>query len=156
MLNQPDAQTACYRASAIFQTAGLGSAPFTFQWQRETPAGSGIFLPLTDGPATNHTVSGSATRTLTISPLAGRTLPDAVATRYRCIIANTCDTVTTLPASLAVCRSDYNCTGDVSVQDLFDFIDDWFIADAKANFNGVGAVTVQDLFDFLDSWFLGC
>ena len=101
-------------------------------------------------------MSGSATRTLTISPLAGRTLPDAVATRYRCIIANTCDTVTTLPASLAVCRSDYNCTGDVSVQDLFDFLDDWFIADAKANFNGVGAVTVQDLFDFLDSWFLGC
>jgi hypothetical protein len=44
----------------------------------------------------------------------------------------------------------------VSVQDIFDFLNDWFAGLPRADFNGVNGLTVQDVFDFLNTWFGPC
>jgi hypothetical protein len=67
----------------------------------------------------------------------------------------------TVPASAlwratGVCHADYNSVGGVSVQDIFDFLNDWFAGLPRADFNGVNGLTVQDVFDFLNTWFGPC
>ncbi len=156
VLQQPAAAVACYRGSAVFEVAGVGTSPFTFQWQRETSPGSGNFINVTDTVATDFTVSGATTRTLTITPAAGRSLPASVATNYRCRIANICGNTTTNPAALRVCRGDFNCMSGLTVQDIFDFLAAYFAASPTGDFNGVGGLTVQDIFDFLAAYFAGC
>ena len=54
------------------------------------------------------------------------------------------------------CQGDHNGDGAVTVQDIFDFLGDWFANKPSADFNGSGSVTVQDIFDFLGAWFAGC
>jgi hypothetical protein len=56
----------------------------------------------------------------------------------------------------AACPADYNCSGALSVQDIFDFLGAWFAGSPGANFNGINGITVQDIFDFLGAWFNGC
>jgi hypothetical protein len=55
-----------------------------------------------------------------------------------------------------VCSSDYNGSGDITVQDIFDFLGGYFTGSPSADVNGVGGVTVQDIFDFLSLYFGGC
>ncbi len=54
------------------------------------------------------------------------------------------------------CPADFNRSGNVTVQDIFDFLIAYFAGDSSADFNGVGGVTVQDIFDFLVAYFAGC
>jgi hypothetical protein len=53
------------------------------------------------------------------------------------------------------CPADFNHTGGVTVQDIFDFLNAWFAGNPAADFNGNG-LSVQDIFDFLNAWFAGC
>lgn len=57
---------------------------------------------------------------------------------------------------IVICRADYNNSGSLTIQDLFDFLDAYFAGLPSADFNGIGGVTIQDVFDFLDAWFAGC
>jgi len=58
------------------------------------------------------------------------------------------------------CEADYNKIDGVTVQDLFDFLGDWFSASPFAVVGGNGsgpAPTIQSIFDFLGAWFAaGC
>ena len=57
------------------------------------------------------------------------------------------------------CKADFNHTGGITVQDIFDFLSAWFAKNPIANItsNGAGAPTVQSIFDFLSAWFAkGC
>ena len=58
--------------------------------------------------------------------------------------------------SRQVCPPDFNCSGTITVQDIFDFLAAWFAGDPRADFTGVNGVAVQDIFDFLSAWFAGC
>jgi hypothetical protein len=51
--------------------------------------------------------------------------------------------------------ADYNDSGVVSVQDIFDFLAGYFAGEACADFNGSGTISVQDIFDFLAAYFAG-
>lgn len=57
-----------------------------------------------------------------------------------------------------ICPADYNCSvaPAVTVQDIFDFLEDWFSARPAADFNRDGTVSIQDIFEFLTAWFNGC
>ena len=57
---------------------------------------------------------------------------------------------------IKTCLADFNCSGAVTVQDIFDFLNAWFARLPTADFNNSGTVTVQDIFDFLTAWFAGC
>ncbi len=54
------------------------------------------------------------------------------------------------------CPANFNGTGGLSVQDIFDFLGSWFAGLPTADFNGTGGISVQDIFDFLSAWFAGC
>lgn len=54
------------------------------------------------------------------------------------------------------CTADFNHSGAVSVQDIFDFLAAYFSGSPSADVNGSGAVSVQDIFDYLAFYFAGC
>ncbi len=61
--------------------------------------------------------------------------------------------------STPCCHADYNKVNSISVQDIFDFLNDWFAGKPFARVGGDGApgtLAVQDIFDFLNAWFAGC
>jgi hypothetical protein len=60
------------------------------------------------------------------------------------------------PATTCPCRADFNTTGSVTLQDIFDFLAAWFSHDTRSDTNADSAITVQDIFDFLALWFAGC
>ncbi len=56
------------------------------------------------------------------------------------------------------CYADYNKTAGITVQDIFDFLGDWFAGSPFANTGSTGApgpLSVQNIFDFLNDWFAG-
>lgn len=56
-----------------------------------------------------------------------------------------------------MCGGDWNGVGGVTVQDLFDYLTDWFATDSRADIFNVGdGVTLSDLLDFLIRWFTPC
>ena len=67
-------------------------------------------------------------------------------------------TFLTCPGTLTqpCCRADFNHDGVVSVQDIFDFLAQWFATSPLCDINGNNGTTVQDIFDFLAAWFAGC
>lgn len=52
------------------------------------------------------------------------------------------------------CQCDWNHSGALSVQDIFDFLTGYF--SGNGDINQSGATTVQDIFDFLACYFAGC
>lgn len=54
------------------------------------------------------------------------------------------------------CIADFNLSGAVSVQDVFDYLNAFFAGAPSADINNVGGVTVQDIFDYLGAFFAGC
>lgn len=63
---------------------------------------------------------------------------------------------TTAPAPTAPCLADFNGSGAVSVQDIFDFLAAYFTNNPAADINHSGSVSVQDIFDYLSQYFAGC
>jgi hypothetical protein len=57
--------------------------------------------------------------------------------------------------AIVYCPQDYNQNGVVSVQDIFDFLADYFNNNLQADYNVSGSVSVQDIFDFLGGYFSG-
>jgi hypothetical protein len=53
------------------------------------------------------------------------------------------------------CKADFNQSGAIGVDDIFDYLNAWFGALPAADING-GGLAVQDIFDFLNAWFGGC
>ncbi len=52
--------------------------------------------------------------------------------------------------------ADFNASGDPTVQDIFDFLGQFFLAAPRADVNADNTVSVQDLFDYLTAYFGGC
>ncbi len=57
---------------------------------------------------------------------------------------------------ISACATDFNNSGTLSVDDIFDFLNAWFNTDPRADFNNVNGLNVQDIFDYLNAWFAGC
>jgi uncharacterized repeat protein (TIGR03803 family) len=86
VITQPDSLTSFAGNSASFTVSAIGAAPLSYQWQRNS-------INLTD----NGNITGSATKTLTLTNLA---LTDAG--NYSVIVSNTFGTVTSMVATLTV------------------------------------------------------
>ncbi|MCC6322013.1 MAG: hypothetical protein IT438_11330 [Phycisphaerales bacterium] len=67
-----------------------------------------------------------------------------------------CNATHTLIQNRPCCRADFNMSGQVSVQDIFDYLAAYFAGDPRADINDSGTLSVQDLFDFLAAYFVGC
>lgn len=62
----------------------------------------------------------------------------------------------TILVQISGCPADFNGSGSVTVQDIFDFLVAYFAGLPTADFNGAGGITVQDIFDYLVAYFGGC
>ncbi len=51
------------------------------------------------------------------------------------------------------CLGDWN-GGGLAIQDIFDFVNDWFAG--SADFDHSGQTTIEDIFAFLNGWLAGC
>ncbi len=71
---------------------------------------------------------------------------------YDAVLWNTADLVPVVPC----CPADYNGSATLTVQDIFDFIADFFAGRLRADTNRDGTISVQDIFDFLAAYFAGC
>jgi T5SS/PEP-CTERM-associated repeat protein len=97
------------------------------------------FLPT---PGFSRPVIGGATRT-------GQFLTTHLPTGFHVRYTNT-------SAEVVYCPADFNDSGTVTVQDIFEFLAAYFGNDPRADFNASGAISVQDIFDFLAAYFAGC
>ncbi len=96
---------------------------------------------------TTITTSAACSSTLIGGQFAGASFVSAAASCNAGAISNT-----------PCCYADYNKASGVSVQDIFDFLGDWFAGSTFANTGGTGtagALSVQNIFDFLTDWFNG-
>jgi hypothetical protein len=145
-------QTGCLGGSTAFHVqASANPATITYQWFRA--ASGGTFSALANGASsTGSTISGATTPTLTISSI--RALE--ANTFYFCRATNACGSRDTFQVKLLVCIADFNCSGTVTVQDIFDFLAAYFAGNTVADVNGSGGLSVQDIFDFLATYFTGC
>ena len=57
---------------------------------------------------------------------------------------------------VVACPADFNLSGGIETQDIFDFLNAWLAGDPRADFNQVDGLTTQDIFDYLNAWFAGC
>jgi hypothetical protein len=80
-----------------------------------------------------------------------KVIPDGYELWMSCISRGLAVLTVTTP-----CRADFNTSGSVTVQDIFDFLNAYFASRPAADFNASGAVTVQDIFDYLTAYFSGC
>jgi hypothetical protein len=115
--------TACPASAVTFPVAASGTGPFTYQWQAELGAMPGTWVELSDHTGVNS-VSGSQSAVLSITNIASN-----AAGRYRAIVTGACGSVISNPATLTVrdcCPADFNHSGALSVQDLFDFLTAYF------------------------------
>ncbi len=101
------------------------------------------------GATCNSTITSAAacTGSLVGGQAAGAFFPTA---------SSTCNTGGS--TSSPCCYADYNKVGGITVNDIFDFLGDWFAGSNFANVGGNGgpaALAVQNIFDFLSAWFAG-
>ncbi len=54
------------------------------------------------------------------------------------------------------CPADYNHSGNLTIQDIFDFLHDWFLGTPASDFDGDGHLAIADIFGYLTAWFGGC
>ncbi|MBY0312252.1 MAG: hypothetical protein K2W85_09290 [Phycisphaerales bacterium] len=61
------------------------------------------------------------------------------------------------------CPADFNQSGTLDAQDIFEFLNAWFAGcpntppqPCPADFNGINGLDAADIFDFLNAWFAGC
>ena len=132
--DQPVNQSGCLGATASLSVTATGGAPLSYQWRKN---------------GTN--IVGATSATLSFASLVGSNSGS-----YDCVVTNPCGGVTSSAATVFVCIPDFNCSGVVSVQDIFDFMAAFFANDPRADVNESAVVSVQDIFDFLAAYFTGC
>lgn len=158
---QPAGRTVGGNCTAAFSAAVEAPAATTVQWQFKEQTGT-TWANILNGPNTASAGAGggylfdgagATTLNLTLShPGVGSwSMPGFV----RCIVTTPCGTATSDEAALSLSRVDINCSGGISVQDIFDFLAAFFAGAPEGDFNGVNGHTVQDIFDFLGEYFGG-
>jgi hypothetical protein len=79
-----------------------------------------------------------------------------VGANVRYEVAGASDGNSNLIPDACECPADFNHSGGLSVQDIFDFLAAYFSVNPAADFNRSGSISVQDIFDFLNGYFAGC
>lgn len=131
--------TACLGGDATLSVTAAASPSATYQWYR------------TRG-ATTEAIAGATQHELAFTGVTR----EQTAWAYSCEVTSPCGTAASDSAYISVCVADANCSGDVTVQDIFTYLVRYFANDPAADINGMGGVSLQDLFDFLTAYFARC
>ena len=162
----PQAAFTCPSGAPGFSASATGgSGPLAYSWQVQTAPSS--WTTLSSSPtsvpcsAAGGVGSGMASASAYASDSTPITITGCLGVQHwqiQAVVTDNaaCGSLASNPATLLICPADFNCSGSVTVQDIFDFLSAWFAARPSADFNGSGSVTVQDIFDYLSAWFAGC
>jgi hypothetical protein len=107
---QPINQSVSAGSPAVFAILATGSGTLSYQWRRNgaTLSNSGHF-------------SGVDSRSLVVFPVSATDTGT-----YDVVVSNACTIASQSAALSIVCPADFNRSGTVSVQDLFDFLATYF------------------------------
>lgn len=138
---QPADVEACAGGNVTFTVEVVNTGDVTgYQWRRDG-------LPIS--AATNPSATSSTLLLTGVQP--------GESGVFDCVITSACGEVTSNPAMLtSCCAADVNGSGDLTPQDMFDYLALYFAGDVRGDFNGSGTWTVQDIFDYFAAYFAGC
>ncbi|MBL8887447.1 MAG: hypothetical protein JNK16_12370 [Phycisphaerales bacterium] len=142
-----------------------GISPAEFQWQVESSPN--LWADVSDGTIQyaggQLDVSRSESDSL---QLFLNTTPGARPIRFRCIVTNSCGSITSEPATLVPCQSDLTCDNVVDDADFVVFVAAYNVLDCAdpamavgcpADLNGDGLVDDADFVVFVSAYNnLGC
>lgn len=160
LLGVQEPVSVCPRDSVGLTVDALGGTPpFSLQWQIET--GPGEWTPLSS--QTSVACPSGQTGMVQAYPLGQPNIElsfhgcgGVSHWNIRCAASNVCGSTATEPTSVTLCPADYNCSGGITISDLFQMLAGFFNGDAAADINGSGVVSVQDIYDFLAAYFSSC
>lgn len=139
--------SSCTSAPTITAVVPGGYGPATYRWNRNG-------APISDGQSPSGSgavISGASTQTLSIA--AGT---PADRGNFTLRVALPCNSIQSDPVTLSFCLVDFNCSGALETQDIFDFLGAWFAGSLSADFDRSGSLSVNDLFAYLNAWFTSC
>lgn len=148
-----DAMT-CRTATASFSVEAVGDGPFGYQWQYEAlPIGSGEWIALADG-----TLAGSAAEVVgsESSELVLINTDAASQRRFRCMITDACNYSYSPAAVLTVCPADFDCSGQVDLDDYGAFVAAFEAGDETSDVDESGFVDLDDFAAFVAMFEIGC
>jgi hypothetical protein len=141
-------------AASFGVTRGAIAIPFTYAYSAGTMTATLTFSsPLAAGTY-NVTVADTITATANGQRLDGELASNTAGALPSGDGAAQGATLFTFTVT-SPCVADFNQSGGLEVQDIFDYLNAWFAGDSLADFNG-GGLAVQDIFDYLNAWFAGC
>jgi hypothetical protein len=140
----PAPTLACPRSTAHLSiNARTSYGTITYRWRKNS-------VPLLEG-ASNNRIHGVFSPTLTIdNPTAADTAS------YDCVVASVCSALPSDAATLTFCPAEFNCSGTLTTQDIFDYLNAWLAADPAADIDGIPGLATGDLFAYITEWFMGC
>jgi len=165
LLSQPASLSVCPTASSSMSVTTAGMSLAQFRWQVEATPDD--WVDVFDGPLpyTGGEIAVSESDTSSLQ-LTLNTRPTAPPIRFRCIVTNSCGSVTSNPATLVPCQSDLNCDDVVDDADfvvfaaaynVLDCADPAMASGCPADLNGDGLVDDADFVQFVAAYNnLGC
>ncbi len=134
IVTQPSSLTQCRGGVAVLEFNVCGQDPVTYQWRRNGVNIEGATLGV-------YTITG---------------LSDTTAGIYDCVVVSPCGTVTSVPATVAVCPADFDCSGFVDTDDYDAFVRAFELGGDDADFDASGFVDTDDFTSFVLAFQLGC
>ncbi|MDX2147418.1 MAG: hypothetical protein SFZ23_07830 [Planctomycetota bacterium] len=158
---QPIDANVCSSGTASFAVDAPASGPASYLWQIESMSG---WVDLNDGPVVIDGEPACATASGTREPslvLAIGCTSGADAERLsgrnvRCVISNSCGSVTSDPAKLRICAADFNCDALIDFFDYLDFSQAFGNESPSSDVNQDGVVDFFDYLDFVSAFDAGC
>lgn len=159
-LSSPDSIVACISSPVSLSVVATGPNALTFQWQwRPTPTSA--WIDIVDGVNTDpdggpnfFTAQDSQTATVSFTNL-GEYSQSPRSWENRCVVADTCSAIS-VPATITVCPSDFNCDATFDFFDYLDFVAEFVASSPSADFNEDGVVDFFDYLDFVQVFSAGC
>jgi hypothetical protein len=133
---------------AVRLRVDAANGPLTYRWRR-----NGVDVVNGPGGASpgGGTVEGASAATLIIQDVR-----PSDSGSYDAVVTSACSAVSTTPATLSICLSDWNCDGAVDFNDLLEYLNDYNTSAPRADLNGDGTIDFNDLLEFLNLYNTPC
>ena len=166
-LASPESVLTCPANAVVLAVASAGPNALTYRWQwRATP--DAAWLDVVDGlnvdplgGGDQFVAASAATNAMTVSQygVPGRA-PVVLAWEHQCVVDDGCASATSVPATLTVCPTDFNCDGFVDFFDYDEYVNCFETgacpAGGSADFNGDGFVDFFDYDEYVTAFENGC
>lgn len=130
-------------SASVSVQARTSYGAITYRWRKDD-------VPLLEngGGGRYHGVFGP---TLSITGMTA-----SQAGRYDCVVGSVCSTLPSEAATVTICRADFDCSGTLAIQDVFEYLSAWFASDPRADVDAAAGLTMNDVVEFVSIWFAGC